>query len=160
MSHVYTAAVRWTRSEGEAFIDNRYHRAHEWAFDGGVTVPASSSPSVVPLPMSDASAVDPEEAFVAALSSCHMLWFLSLAAKQRFVVERYEDAAEGIMQHDDAGRMAITHVWLQPTIVFSGERQPTPEQLAKLHHLAHDQCFIANSVKTVVDVREPAPDAH
>jgi len=125
------------------------------AFDVGVTVPAAASPGVVPVPLSDASAVDPEEAFVAALSSCHMLWFLSLAAKQRFVVERYDDAAEGIMQPDAEGRMAITHVWLQPTIVFSGERQPTPEQLDKLHHQAHDRCFLANSVKTQVAVRLP-----
>ncbi|MEM1095767.1 MAG: OsmC family protein [Bacteroidota bacterium] len=155
MSHTYTATVRWARAEDEPFTDNRYHRAHAWTFDGDVTVPASSSPSVVPLPMSDAAAVDPEEAFVAALSSCHMLWFLSLAARQRFVVERYEDAAEGVMEHDAEGRMAITHVWLQPDIVFGGDRQPTPEQLDTLHHQAHDRCFIANSVKTVVQVRQP-----
>ncbi|MEM6646046.1 MAG: OsmC family protein [Bacteroidota bacterium] len=141
-------------------MDNRYHRAHAWSFDGGVTVPASSPPSVVPVPMSDAAAVDPEEAFVAALSSCHMLWFLSLAARQRFVVERYDDAAEGVMQPDADGRMAITHVWLQPVIVFGGDRQPTPEHVAKLHQQAHARCFLANSVKTVVQVGQPKEVTH
>ncbi|MDZ3991525.1 OsmC family protein [Pseudomonas sp. Teo4] len=149
MAH-YTAQVSWAR-EGQDFLGNHYSRRHLWRFDGGVEVPGSSSPHVVPLPFSDASAVDPEEAFVAALSSCHMLWFLSLAAKQRFCVEQYVDDAVGVMGRDDAGRMAMTVVTLRPRVEFAGQRQPTVEQLERLHHLAHEECFIANSVKT--DVR-------
>ncbi|MBC3436735.1 OsmC family protein [Pseudomonas sp. BW16M2] len=145
----YTAQVTWNR-DGQDFLGNRYSRRHLWRFDGGVEVPGSSSPHVVPLPMSDASAVDPEEAFVAALSSCHMLWFLSLAAKQRFCVERYVDDALGEMALDGAGRMAMTVVTLRPLVEFSGERRPSFEQLERLHHLAHEECFIANSVKTEV----------
>ncbi|MDH1102377.1 OsmC family protein [Pseudomonas mosselii] len=145
----YTAQVTWTR-DGQDFLGNRYSRRHVWRFDGGVEVPGSSSPHVVPLPMSDASAVDPEEAFVAALSSCHMLWFLSLAAKQRFCVERYVDDALGVMGIDGAGRMAMTVVTLRPVVEFSGERRPGGEELERLHHMAHEACFIANSVKTEV----------
>ncbi|AMK30946.1 OsmC family protein [Pseudomonas mosselii] len=145
----YTAQVTWTR-DGQDFLGNRYSRRHVWRFDGGVEVPGSSSPHVVPLPMSDASAVDPEEAFVAALSSCHMLWFLSLAAKQRFCVERYVDDALGVMGIDGAGRMAMTVVTLRPVVEFSGERRPGVEELERLHHMAHEACFIANSVKTEV----------
>src|SRR5213079_296336 len=120
-------------------------RGHQWQFDGGVKVPASSSPHVVPLPLSNAAAVDPEEAFVAALSSCHMLWFLSLAAERNYLVEYYEDSAEGVLGKNAEGKLAITTVTLQPQIRFSPTHSPTPEQLMELHHLAHDACFIANS---------------
>jgi organic hydroperoxide reductase OsmC/OhrA len=145
----YTATVSWRRN-GAVFTDNKYSRAHEWRFDGGAVVPASSSPHVVRVPYSDASAVDPEEAFVASLSSCHMLFFLSFAARQGFVVDSYEDHAVGVLANNDAGQMAMTVVTLRPKVVFSG-RQPTPEQLAELHHRSHAECFIAASVKT--DVR-------
>jgi len=145
----YNAHVAWAR-DGQDFLGNQYSRRHLWRFDGGIEVPGSSSPHVVPLPMSDATAVDPEEAFIAALSSCHMLWFLSLAAKQRFCVEHYADDAEGVMARNEAGRMAMTVVTLRPRVEFSGERQPTAQQLEHLHHLAHEECFIANSVKTEV----------
>ncbi|WP_409288675.1 OsmC family protein [Pseudomonas sp. KCJK8927] len=145
----YTAQVAWAR-EGQDFLGNQYSRRHLWRFDGGVEVVGSSSPHVVPLPLSDASAVDPEEAFVASLSSCHMLWFLSLAAKQRFCVEQYVDDAVGVMDRNEAGRTAMTLVTLRPWVAFSGERQPTREQLERLHHLAHEECFIANSVRTEV----------
>lgn len=146
----YTATIHWQRRADEAFSDNRYSRAHEWRFDGGVTVPASSSPHVVPLPYSVEANVDPEEAFVAALSSCHMLWFLGIAAKRRFTVESYEDVAVGRMEKDVDGRMAMTRVTLRPRVVFGGERHPSREQLESLHHQAHRECFIANSVKTDV----------
>ena len=160
MSH-YTATVRWERN-GATFTDNRYSRAHRWGFDGGVEVPASASPTVVPLPMSVAAAVDPEEAFVAALSSCHMLWFLSLAAKRRFVVERYLDEAVGIMAKGGNGRPAMTEVTLRPHVAFTGDRRPSATEHAALHHEAHQLCYIANSVKTDVrcepaDVSSPAP---
>jgi len=151
----YQATVDWERN-GAAFVDNRYSRGHHWEFDGGVRVPASASPHVVPLPYSVAAAVDPEEAFVAALSSCHMLWFLSLAAKQGYVVEKYRDIAVGTVGRDGDGRLAMLDVTLRPRVTFSGPKQPTTAEVADLHHAAHAQCFIANSVKTRVHC-EPAP---
>jgi len=146
----YTADILWQRGDQD-FLRNRYSRRHSIRFDGGVELPGSSSPHVVPLPYSDASAVDPEEAFVASLSSCHMLWFLSLAAQGGFCVDRYSDAAEGTMAKNAEGRMAMTVVTLHPDAVFSGDRLPTREEIEALHHRAHEECFIANSVKT--DVR-------
>ena len=134
----------------EIYSDNKYSRAHHWSFDGGVTVPASSSPHVVPLPYSVEENVDPEEAFIAALSSCHMLVFLSIAAKRRYVIDIYEDKAVGIMEADSEGRVSITKVTLRPNIKFSGDKQPTFAQLEKMHHQSHKECFIANSVKTEV----------
>jgi len=148
MTH-YTAEVLWLRNEGD-FAGNRYSRRHLLRFDGGLEVPGSSSPHVVPLPMSDAAALDPEEAFVSSLSSCHMLWFLSIAAKRKFCVDRYFDAAEGVMEKNSEGKVAMTRVTLRPDVEFSGEHQPTREELDSLHHEAHDACFIANSVKTEV----------
>ncbi|WP_024301664.1 OsmC family protein [Pseudogulbenkiania sp. MAI-1] len=145
----YSAEVLWLRGEQD-FLSNRYSRRHLLRFDGGVEVPGSSSPHVVPVPMSDASAVDPEEAFVASLSSCHMLWFLSIAAKRKFCVERYFDAAVGVMEKNAAGKMAMTVVTLRPEVTFSGERIPTRQELDAMHHEAHEECFIANSVKTEV----------
>jgi organic hydroperoxide reductase OsmC/OhrA len=145
----YTATITWER-RGAAFTDNRYSRAHAWHFDGGVTVPASASPHVVPLPLSDPAAVDPEEAFVAALSSCHMLWFLSLAAGRGFVVDRYDDPATGVMAKNADGKLAMTVVTLHPRVSFGGAKRPTAEEIAGLHHEAHEKCFIANSVRTEV----------
>lgn len=146
----YRTVVEWSR-DGAVFTDSRYSRGHRWLFDGGVEVPASSSPSVVPLPLSVAAAVDPEEAFVASLSSCHMLMFLFLAAKRGFVVDSYRDEAVGLLAKDSSGKLAMTHVTLHPDITFGGETQPTSDELAEMHHESHEQCFIASSVKT--DVR-------
>jgi organic hydroperoxide reductase OsmC/OhrA len=148
--HRYTARITWERGD-QPFVDNRYSRRHRWRFDGGAEVPGSSSPLSVRAPMSDPAAVDPEEAFVAAISSCHMLWFLSLAAQQRLRVDRYCDDAEGVMEKNAEGRVAVTRVTLHPDVAFSGNRVPTREEIAHLHHEAHAQCFIANSVKT--DIR-------
>ncbi len=145
----YTATVSWQRGDQD-FLSNRYSRGHRWQFDGGHSVPASASPHIVPLPWSVAENVDPEEAFVASLSSCHMLFFLSIAAKQRFVVDEYVDDAVGEMAENEEGKMAMTRVRLRPRVVFSGARIPGREQLEKLHHLAHESCFIASSVKTEV----------
>jgi organic hydroperoxide reductase OsmC/OhrA len=145
----HTAEVLWLR-DGQDFLDNRYSRKHLLRFDGGVEVPGSSSPHVVPLPLSDAAAVDPEEAFVASLASCHMLWFLSFAAQRKFCVDRYCDAATGEMAPNAQGKMAMTVVTLRPQVHFGGERQPTRVQIDLMHHEAHDECFIANSVKTEV----------
>ena len=152
----YIATIRWSRS-GATYTDGRYSRAHEWAFDGGAVVPASSSPHVVPLPMSDESGVDPEEAFVASLSSCHMLFFLDFARRAGFVVESYVDAAEGVMEKYPDGRMAMTRVTLRPEVQWSGET-PVADAIAELHHKAHEACFIANSVKTDVRVETALND--
>lgn len=150
----YQAVIIWERN-GAVFTDNRYSRGHRWQFDGGIEVPASSSPHVVPLPLSVAGAVDPEEAFVAALSSCHMLWFLSIAAKRGLLVDSYRDEAVGVMANNAAGKLAMSQVTLRPAVVFGGEERPQPGEVAAMHHEAHEQCFIASSVKT--DVRcEPA----
>ncbi|MCW3062782.1 MAG: putative stress-induced protein OsmC-like protein [Capsulimonas sp.] len=146
----HTSTVIWRRGAAEAFTDNRYNRAHDWKFDGGAEVRASSSPHSVPVPMSDASAVDPEEAFVASLSSCHMLWFLSLAAKRGFVVDEYQDDAVGVLEKNGEGRLAVTTVTLRPRVTFAGG-EATLEELEALHHAAHEACFLANSVKT--DIR-------
>jgi organic hydroperoxide reductase OsmC/OhrA len=145
----YQVVIEWERN-GAAFVDNRYSRGHHWEFDGGVRVPASASPQVVPLPYSVPAAVDPEEAFVASLSSCHMLWFLSLAAQRGYVVERYRDRAVGSMGRNDEGKVAMLDVTLRPDVTFSGAKQPTAAEIAELHHGAHERCFIANSVKTRV----------
>jgi organic hydroperoxide reductase OsmC/OhrA len=153
----YVVTVRWGRA-GQPFIDNKYRRAHTWAFDGGVEVPASSSPTVVPPPYSESRAVDPEEAFVASLSSCHMLWFLSIAARRKFCVDSYVDDARGVMGRNAAGKMAMTQVTLRPKIAFAGDRLPTEVEIAAMHHEAHAECFIANSVTTEVRC-EPVPVA-
>jgi organic hydroperoxide reductase OsmC/OhrA len=145
----HTATIVWQRN-GAAFSDNRYSRGHTWRFDGGVEVPASSSPHSVRVPLSVEAAVDPEEAFVAALASCHMLWFLSLAAKRGFVVEAYRDEAVGVLGENDAGKLAITIVTLRPAITFGGDRRPSAQELDALHHEAHELCMIANSVKSEV----------
>jgi organic hydroperoxide reductase OsmC/OhrA len=147
----YSAQLVWQRQPTEAFDDNRYSRRHLVRFDGGVELPASSSPSVVPLPLSDASAVDPEEMFVASLASCHMLWFLSLAAAAGHRVERYEDDAVGTMARNAEGRLAMTRVVLRPRVTFvPGRAAPDAAALHALHHAAHDKCFIANSVRSEV----------
>nr|WP_289073230.1 OsmC family protein [uncultured Halomonas sp.] len=145
----YTACIQWARGADEAFIDQRYSRGHEWVFDGGVRVPASSSPHVVPLPYSVEANVDPEEAFVASLSSCHMLFFLAIAGQQGFVVESYVDNAVGVMEKRSDVKIAMTQVTLRPKAVFAGE-PPSIEALEQIHHAAHEKCFIANSVKTDV----------
>ncbi|MCW8345092.1 MULTISPECIES: OsmC family protein [Vibrio] len=149
MSEHY-AVVTWTRGDDEIFHDNQYSRSHRWEFDGGLIVPASPSPHVVPLPLSVEEHVDPEEAFIAALSSCHMLVFLSIAAKRNYVIDSYTDKAIGTLGENEAGKLAVTKVVLRPNVVFSGKRIPTMAQLQKMHHLSHENCFIANSVTTLV----------
>jgi len=150
--HDYAATVTWQRASDARFTDNRYSRAHEWHFDGGTVVPASSSPHVVPVPLSSAAAVDPEEAFVASLSACHMLFFLFHAARKGYVIERYEDAAIGTMGKNAEGRTAMLKVALRPQIRWGGDRQPPAEELTAMHHQSHLDCFIANSVKTEVAI--------
>ncbi len=157
MTHEYRAEVVWTR-EGAVFTDNRYSRGHLWRFDGGVEVPGSSSPLSVRLPLSREDAVDPEEALVAAVASCHMLFFLGFAAKAGFVVDKYEDTAVGIMTKNERGKLFVSNITLNPAITLSGSKRPSPQELDALHHHAHEECYIANSVRAevVVAVRQPA----
>lgn len=149
----FDARVTWERA-GQPVLDGLYSRAHAWHFDGGLSVPASSSPLSVPLPMSDPAAVDPEEALVAAASSCHMLFFLSIAAQRGVVVERYDDAARGLLGQDGAGRVAMVRIELRPAIAFTGARQPDAHEIAAIHHLAHERCYIANSLTAEIVVLE------
>ena len=151
MTHQYFAEVTW-KSDGSPFAKGVYSRAHRWRFDCGIEVDASASPSVVPLPYSREDAIDPEEAFVAAISSCHMLTFLYLASKQGVDVVSYCDRAIGFMEASTIGRLAVTRVTLNPVIAYGGE-VPAKAVIDGLHHAAHDECFIANSVKTVIEVR-------
>jgi organic hydroperoxide reductase OsmC/OhrA len=144
----HRATIDWTL-DGD-FLGRRYSRAHTLSFDGGVVVPASSSPHVVRLPFSREDAVDPEEGFTASLSSCHLLWFLDFASRAGFVVAGYRDEAEGTLDKDAEGRMAMTRVVLRPRVEWVGDKRPTPAEVDALHHQAHEACFIANSVKTEV----------
>lgn len=147
----YKATITWFRNE-QPFTDNKYKRVHQWKFDGGETIHASASPNIVPAPLSDPSAVDPEEAFVAALSSCHMLWFLSIVAKAGYIIDNYEDKAEGILAKNKHGKEAITEVSLFPKVTYQPEHAPTKEQNQQMHQQAHARCFIANSVKTTIRI--------
>jgi organic hydroperoxide reductase OsmC/OhrA len=149
----YKATIIWKRN-GQTFTDNRYSRVHEWSFDGGMTVKASSSPQVVQEPYSDSNVVDPEEAFLASVSSCHMLWFLSIAAKSGFIVERYKDEVRAVMEKDKNQKPAITRVTLRPEILYAGEKTPGREEETEMHEEAHEKCFIANSIRSKI-VIEP-----
>jgi organic hydroperoxide reductase OsmC/OhrA len=155
----YNIKIEWKRRDGEAFTDNKYSREHRWIFDGGVEVPGSSSPHVVPPPFSSEQAVDPEEAFIAALSSCHMLWFLSIAAERGIIVESYEDGAEGVMGKNSEGRIAMTKVTLRPRIKFGGDGPPSDDEIDAMHYESHEKCFIANSVKTTVTTEPVREDS-
>jgi organic hydroperoxide reductase OsmC/OhrA len=150
----HKATIEWNRN-GQEFLKGNYSREHTWTFDGGARIPASSSPSVVPPPYSNPAHVDPEEAYVASISSCHMLTYIYLAGKQSFQVDSYRDDAVGMMTKGPTGVPWISSVTLRPRIVYSGEKLPTPADEARLHHLAHEQCFIANSIKTQVTVAAP-----
>ncbi len=145
----YVATVEWRSSGG--FREGRYSRAHSWRFDGGAVVPASASPHVVPAPMSDPAGVDPEEALVASASSCHMLWFLHLARDSGLDVAAYRDEARATMGRDERGRTAVTRIVLRPKIDFAGD-PPDAQVLERLHHEAHEKCFIANSLRTEIVV--------
>lgn len=145
----FSAEVLWLRSE-QNFLDNRYNRKHTLRFDCGLEIAGSSSPHIVPPPYSDTFAVDPEEAFVASLASCRMLWFLSIAAKRGFCVDRYFDSATGIMEQNNVGKLFVSVVTLCPLVSFSGEKLPSRHEIDQLHHHAHAECFIANSVKTEI----------
>jgi organic hydroperoxide reductase OsmC/OhrA len=147
----HKAKILWTHSQGD-FLKGTYSREHSWTFDGGVTVPASSSPAAVRIPFSNPANVDPEEAFVASLSSCHMLTYLFIASRKGFEISSYEDEAVGLMTKNEHGNLWVSSVVLHPRIAYSGTKTPTREEEDQMHHAAHEQCFIANSVKTEVRV--------
>jgi organic hydroperoxide reductase OsmC/OhrA len=148
----YTAKIGWTSDAPEMFTKNRYSRGHTWEFDEGLTVPASSSPHAVPR-FSVEAAVDPEEALVAAASSCHMLTFLWLAAKDGFRIDSYTDAAVGEMTADESGSQWVSLITLDPQIEWAGDKLPTTIEIAELHHNAHKHCYIANSIKAEIVVK-------
>jgi organic hydroperoxide reductase OsmC/OhrA len=148
----HTAKILWLRGD-QNFLDNHYSRKHVIQLDGGLEIPGSSSPTTVPLPYSDASAADPEELLIAALSNCHMLWFLAIAAKRGFCVDSYEDNVVGTMAKNAKNKLFLAEVTLNPEVTFSGEKIPTTEELELLHHKAHEECFIANSVLTEVKIK-------
>jgi organic hydroperoxide reductase OsmC/OhrA len=145
------ATIRWKNS-GPDFLNRRYSREHTLHFDGGAVVAGSPSPHIVPAPWSNPAGVDPEETFVASVASCHMLWFLHVAIDAGFQADSYEDEAVGLMTKNERGVLWISEITLRPRIVWGGVRLPTLEEVAHLHHLAHEQCFIANSIKTEVRI--------
>lgn len=147
----HKAIISWKR-KGPEFLNGKYSREHTWRFDGGAAMPVSPSPSVVPEPFSNPAHVDPEEAFVASVSSCHMLTYLFLASRQSFQIDSYDDEAVGLMTKNERGVPWVSAITLRPKIVYSGDKRPTPADEERLHHSAHEQCFIANSIKTVVNV--------
>ena len=147
--HIYSAHVVWNRGD-ELFVDNRFSRRHTLSFDGGIVLTGSSSPQVTRVPFSDPAAVDPEEMFVASLSSCHMLWFLYIAARRKFRVDSYSDRADGTMAPNRDGKLMMSTVTLRPEVAFSGESPPSDTEVIAMHHEAHAECFIANSVLTEV----------
>ncbi len=150
----HKAIIRWALN-GQDFSKGRYSREHTWSFDGGITVPASPAPSVVPAPWSNAAHVDPEEAFVAAISSCHMLTFLWLVSREGFQADSYEDEAVGVMTKNERGVPWMSNVTLHPRILWSGGKLPSDADLERLHHRAHEECYIANSIKTEVIILKP-----
>ncbi len=156
MAHIYTANIVWERGD-QVFVDKTYSRAFMMHFDGGISVPGSASPEVVKLPLSRADAVDPEEGFVASISSCHMLFFVDYASRAGFRVDRYDDAAEGEMGKNAEGRTFVAKVTLKPAITWSGDKKPTAADIADLHHKSHAVCFIANSVKSEIVLADIPP---
>lgn len=156
MSHSYMATVDWQRGT-QSFADNKYSRAHTWQFDGGVAVAASSAPNVLPPPMSREDAVDPEEALVAAAAACHMLFFLALAARKGFTIDRYTDESIGEMTKNERGKLYMSKITLRPAVAWSGAIRPSPADIDALHHRAHEECYIANSIRAEVVIDPPAP---
>lgn len=145
--------IVWTRKPEEAFLDGKYKRIHQWIFEGGLRLNASSSPEIVPLPMSDPALIDPEEAFITSVASCHMLFFLSIAAKKKFVLNYYEDSPTAILGKNKDGNLSIRSLVLNPLVTFEGARVPDETAIHQLHELAHSNCFIANSINTQITIK-------
>ena len=143
----HKANVQWARGKNE-FNHESYNRDHVVTFEGGIEIKASAAPGFQGNP----DYVDPEEALVGALSSCHMLTFLAIAAKKRLTVDSYEDDAVGFLEKNGDGRMAVTRATLRPKVVWGGDKTPTSEEIERIHEKAHQACFIANSVLTEVTI--------
>lgn len=156
MSEIYTADVIWRRGE-QTFTDRKYSRAHSWRFDGGTIVPASSAPGVVRPPLSREDAVDPEEGLLASVGSCHMLFFLDLAARAGFTIDSYDCTVDGVLEKGPDGKTWLTRITLKPAIVWSGAKTPTVDDIAGLHHKSHGLCFIANSLKSDIVIADVPP---
>lgn len=157
MADLHNATIVWQRGD-QTFLDKKYSRAHVWRFDDGCEVPASCPPSrLIPVPISRADAVDPEEALVASLSACHLLFFLAHAARAGFRIDAYEDQAFGELGKNERGKTFMARITLQPRVTFSGDKMPTPDELADLHHRVHDDCFIANSILSQIVIDPPPP---
>ncbi|WP_103070469.1 OsmC family protein [Aquimarina sediminis] len=148
----HSARIFWKKEPQELFVDGEYSRTHMWSFDGGAKLIASSSPQVVPIPMSDPSVIDPEEAFLASLSSCHMLFFLSIAMSQKYSVKTYEDNVCGTLGKNKKGKTAIEQIKLNPKVIFCGSKQPSMAQVVKMHDMAHARCFIANTIQSEISI--------
>ncbi|TYP99429.1 organic hydroperoxide reductase OsmC/OhrA [Tenacibaculum adriaticum] len=144
--------IVWKKNTSENFTSGKYSRVHKWYFDEGTEIRASSSPKVIPVPMSDPSAVDPEEALLAALSSCHMLFFLSIVSSKKYTIESYEDTVEGIMQKNDNGKISMSEITLNPKTKFSSTNIPSVKEITDMHQLAHSQCYIANSLNSKINI--------
>ncbi|PKD44150.1 OsmC family protein [Rhodohalobacter barkolensis] len=147
----YIATIRWNRN-GAAFSDQKYQRLHTWSFENGMTMNAAASPNIVPETCTDSSVIDPEEAFTASVASCHMLWFLSIAAGRGYIVNQYSDPAEGVLEKNSEGKMAMTKVIIRPTVAFDSENAPDENDFIKMHQVAHSKCFIANSIKSEIEI--------
>ncbi len=147
----HRAQIVWQR-EGKPFVGGEYSRSHCWRFDGGIEFKASASPQIVPAPQGESAAVDPEEAFVASLSSCHMLWFLATAQREGWIVDSYDDEASGTLGRGPDGRMRLASITLRPRVVFAGSQGPSADDLAHLHHAAHEACFLAAVVSAPIAI--------
>lgn len=147
-----TGKIKWERKSTDSFVQGKYSRVHQWEFDGGMKLSASASPEIVKEPLSDPALIDPEEAFITSISSCHMLFFLSFAAKQKIIIDNYEDYPEAVMGKNDDGKIAILSITLSPKIIFGGNNIPNEEMLKQLHKISHENCFLANSIKTKINI--------
>lgn len=145
--------IVWRKEADEIFLDGKYERTHQWIMNDGAKIDVSASPEIVPMPMSDPSLIDPEEAFLSSISSCHMLFFLSIAAKKKIIVEVYEDTPIALMGNNENGKMAILSIELQPIVKFVGDKQPTDATVKRMHQLAHANCFLANSINAKITIK-------
>lgn len=153
----HKATVIWQRGD-QHFLDKKYSRAHLWRFDDGCEVPGSCPPStLIPAPLARPDAVDPEEALVASLSACHMLFFLAFSAKEGYRIDAYADEASGVLGKNERGKTFMERITLRPGVTFSGDKKPTPEAIERLHHRAHEECFIANSILSTIVIDPPTP---
>ncbi len=148
-----STSIIWHKGKEEIFLDGQYKRTHQWIMKGGMILNASASPEIVPIPMSDPALIDPEEAFLSSVSSCHMLFFLSIAARKKLVIDSYQDTPIAIMGKNENGKMAVQSITLQPKVVFGEGKAPNEKTLNRIHQIAHANCFLANSINTKITIQ-------